>query len=282
MEPLQNGTKPYQVRAREALPILVRQARAEHPVPYKGLADELGMPNPRNLNYPLGLIGEALQELGHLWEQSIPPIQFLVLNKNKGVPGDAVTWYVPGVPDFKTLSLKQKRALLQVKLSEIYAFPRWEDVLEALGLQPIRLGFTEEMATHLYRLGVGGEESEAHRNLKNFVASNPALMNPREQVFAQVEYQLPSGDSIDVLFKGRREWIGIEVKAANAPHNEIARGVFQCVKYEALLRAVLAVQDIEAEVRVALVIEGRFPEALISLRNSLGVEVIDRAYEQGG
>jgi len=48
------GNKLYQERARRAMPILVRQALAGETIYYQDLADELGMPNPRNLNFVLG------------------------------------------------------------------------------------------------------------------------------------------------------------------------------------------------------------------------------------
>lgn len=45
------GDKAYKVRARVALPLLVCQVEAGTSVFYSDLAEELGMPNPRNLNY---------------------------------------------------------------------------------------------------------------------------------------------------------------------------------------------------------------------------------------
>lgn len=45
-----NGNKLYQIRAREALPLLVRQAHSAQTIFYSDLAAELKMPNPRNLN----------------------------------------------------------------------------------------------------------------------------------------------------------------------------------------------------------------------------------------
>ena len=41
------GDKLYQTRAREVLPILVRQAEAGTPIFYSALAAEVGIPNPR-------------------------------------------------------------------------------------------------------------------------------------------------------------------------------------------------------------------------------------------
>jgi hypothetical protein len=51
IEEFMTGKKPFQVRARQALPILIRQAIAGPiPVTYSGLAAELEMPNPRSLS----------------------------------------------------------------------------------------------------------------------------------------------------------------------------------------------------------------------------------------
>jgi hypothetical protein len=47
------GNKLFQERACQALPLLVRQAKAEKPICYSDLAEELRMPNPRNLDYVL-------------------------------------------------------------------------------------------------------------------------------------------------------------------------------------------------------------------------------------
>lgn len=58
------GTGPYHQEALAALPLLLRQAEADEPIKYGSLAVELGMPNARNLNYPLGSIGTTLQQLG--------------------------------------------------------------------------------------------------------------------------------------------------------------------------------------------------------------------------
>ena len=63
------GDKPYQKQARRAFPLLVRQAFAHQPIFYESLATELGMPNPRNLNYVLGSIGTSINELSDKWKE---------------------------------------------------------------------------------------------------------------------------------------------------------------------------------------------------------------------
>ncbi len=74
-----HGEKLYQKRARKALPILVRQAKAEQPIYYSDLAEELNMPNPRNLNYVLGAVGNSLKKLEKKWKEEIPLINVIVI-----------------------------------------------------------------------------------------------------------------------------------------------------------------------------------------------------------
>jgi hypothetical protein len=66
------GDDLYQRRARAASPLLVRQAEAASPIYYSYLAAELGMPNPRNLNYVLGCIGQTIEQLSKRKKVRIP------------------------------------------------------------------------------------------------------------------------------------------------------------------------------------------------------------------
>jgi len=84
------GEKLYQERARKALPLLVRQALANQPIFYSDLANELEMPNPRNLNYVLGSIGQTLQEISVEWKDEIPPINCLVMYPLKNSGGESL------------------------------------------------------------------------------------------------------------------------------------------------------------------------------------------------
>ena len=110
-EPI-SGDKLYQQRARAALPILVRQAQAGTPIFYSELALELGMPNPRNLNYVLGSIGQTLKALSAGGGTEVPPIQCLVINKNTGLPGEGIGWFITDKEDFRKLPKKQQDKML--------------------------------------------------------------------------------------------------------------------------------------------------------------------------
>ena len=100
------GNKLYQIRARKALPILVRQAIAEQPIFYSDLAFELQIPNPRNLNYVLGAIGNSLKKLSGSWKIEIPLINVLVINKSNYLPGEGINWFIKDREQFEKSSTK--------------------------------------------------------------------------------------------------------------------------------------------------------------------------------
>lgn len=272
-EPI-SGEKAYQVRARAALPLLVRQAKAGAPIFYSDLAEELGMPNPRNLNYVLGSIGQSLERLSKSWKHKVPPIQCLVVNKNSGLPGEGIGWFLVKKEDFATLSLRQKRAIVEAELQNVFSYTHWNDVLKTLELEPTTSDFSPFVTKATG--GFGGGESEDHKALKAYVALNPTVIKLSANTPNGItEFPLPSGDSLDVSFNGKKVWIAAEVKSSISTEGDIVRGLFQCVKYRAVMEAVLLTESKPQNARALLVLESKFPKSLIPLRNMLGVEVVE-------
>lgn len=268
------GDKLYQERARAALPLLVRQAAAAKPIFYSALAEELGMPNPRNLNDVLGSIGQAMVRLSKQWNAKVPPIQCLVVNKATGIPGEGIGWFLITKEDFGKLPLRRQREIVQAELQHIYAYPHWSEVLAELELQPASTDFTEEVTKASG--GFGGGESPEHRRLKEFVARNPTVIGlPKTTHVGEMEYHLPSGDCLDVSFKSRRLWVAAEVKSRLSDDADLVRGIFQCIKYQAILDAVLLSESKASDARAILVLEASLPESLKPLCNLLGIEVVD-------
>lgn len=279
-EPI-SGEKKYQVRAREALPLLVRQAEAGVPIFYSDLAEELGMPNPRNLNFVLGSIGQSLERLSKVWEVKVPPIQCLVINKNTGLPGEGVGWFLVKKEDFSTLPLKQQRAIVEAELQHVFSYPRWQEVLKALELEPATTDFTSLI--NKSSGDTGGGESDEHKALKSYVALNPKVIGLTANTpVGTTEYYLPSGDSLDVSFDSKKVWVAAEVKSAKSAESDIVRGLFQCVKYRAVMEAVLLTESRPQNARALLVLESKLPKSLIPLRNILGVEVVEGISPKNG
>lgn len=270
-KPFTLGDELYQQRARLALPMLVRQAKAQKTIFYADLAAELGMRNPRNLNFVLGSVGRTLQRLGKERGIEIPPIQCLVINRRKALPGDGVGVFI-SKEDFRKMSKWQQRALVKAQLQQIYAYPGWDEVLAAFALQPAPLDFSRLVNAAARR---GGGESEAHRRLKEHVATHPEVVGLRASSGqGQTEHVLPSGDKLDVLFRQGDDWIAVEVKSHVSDYGDLARGIFQCVKYQAVLEAYLLSTAQAGNVRTVLVTTQDLSAELRSLKNMLGVECL--------
>lgn len=266
------GDKLFQKRARIALPILVRQAEMAQPIFYADLAAEIGMPNARNLNYVLGAVGSAIQKLSAEMGEELPLINCLVVNQQNHMPGEGIGWFIDR-DHFQELPKRKKQALIDGYLARIYAFERWDEVLSALGLSPIPRTTVSTTALEQAGQHYGGGESERHKELKEWVAANPTALGVPGSYRAITEYRLPSGDSIDVLFKGRRHWIGVEVKTSLSSDADVVRGLFQCVKYGAVAEAWQAVSGINADFSTILALESPLPVNLVSLKNALGISV---------
>ena len=272
-----DGDKLYQERARKALPILVRQAIAHQSITYSDLAEELDMENPRNLNYVLGSIGETLVELQSKWGIEIPLINCLVINKNTGIPGDGISGFVSIDNKFKSLPKRKQKEIINEKAKIVYSFNQWIEVLTELGLEQVKPVDYQKLVNQLnigFREGTG--ESEFHKKLKGFVSKNPQLLDlPKDTSKGTIEYPLPSGDIVDVMFFTKTDWVAVEVKSKISNSNDIYRGLYQCIKYEAVIEAYQSERGLYPSCRAVLVMEDTFPNELKPLRNLLGVEVKD-------
>lgn len=271
------GEGLYQQRARRALPILVRQASSKKPIFYANLAAELDMPNPRNLNFVLGCIGTTLQELADSQARfgEIPHIQSLVINQAKMLPGTGFESFLAArAPNYAQLTHGEKRAYLEGYWLEIFAYPYWQAVLEELKLPKASGSAIEAIEEAKRGPGRGGEGPE-HRALKEHVQKNPTCVGFRRGCVGMLEAPLPSGDKIDVLFATSDRLLGVEVKSSISNEADLVRGLFQCVKYRAVIAAEQAFKGNAMEIDALLVVGREFPEGLNPLRNSLGVLVIE-------
>jgi hypothetical protein len=121
----------------------------------------------------------------------------------------------------------------------------------------------------------GGGESSEHAQLKRYVANHPEVVAlPDSSSKGREEERLPSGDCLDVSFRTGKVWVGVEVKSAISSEPDLVRGIFQCVKYRAVLEAVLVSESKLPNARSVLVVGSPLPVELVALSNLLGVEVV--------
>jgi hypothetical protein len=267
-------SKNYQKRARQALPLLVAQAKAKNTITYGQLANQLDMPNPRNLNMVLGAVGSELKALGQEWGEHIPPLTCLVINKQDRTPRRGIGFHMPP-EEFEKLSSARQEEMLHLVMSDIWDYERWDDVLRHFSLEPITPAKTEALQKieKEIKYGRGGGESEDHKRLKKYIKENPEAIGLPKSLVGKVEHMFFSADEIDVLFKSASAWVGVEVKGPYSDLADITRGIFQCVKYKALIEATQRYEQVAVNGRVLLVLGGKLPKELQQTIGLLKIEL---------
>lgn len=234
------------------LPILIQRAREGRPITYSELAETLCKrhgfaPTYRKTFYgaPVGLVGHVLQDLGTERGERIPPLNVLVVNKKTKLPGtgaDEIVRYFFKGPS-KKLSKQDRRDMMRQATEAVFTYgEQWVSVAEDLGaelLKPAAGKLNGEKALKLPKPSNGqGVESKEHKALKNWVKNNPSLFEKFGNFrLGANEIQISSGDRLDVHFDNGRQRLAVEVKPSHASPDELGRGVFQVVKYRAVMRA---------------------------------------------
>jgi len=210
------------------------------------------MPNPRNLNYVLGAIGNSLIKLGKEWNEKIPLINVIVINKNNSLPGEGISYFIEDRNHFENNSKKEKRRLLNLYLSKVFNYPKWDEVLKALNLKQSKLLNVKKTTKN--KNSWETDESPEHERLKIFISKHPEILGIDKNLQStNIEYTFPSQDAVDILFKTKSSWIGIEVKSHISDIDDILRGLFQCVKYKALIEADQMINNIKPGAEVFLI-----------------------------
>ena len=121
------------------------------------------------------------------------------------------------------------------------------------------------------RGGGGDGEGPNHEALRLWVQKHPErVVKGLRGVETGTEVELLSGDRVDVVYRTAREVITIEVKSRDSDWADLRRGVYQCVKY----RAVMEAQEGQGSVvRSLLVTESRLPADLNRLAKRLDVSM---------
>jgi predicted RecB family endonuclease len=105
------------------------------------------------------------------------------------------------------------------------------------------------------------------------VAANPSVIGLSGFELVTTEYRLPSGDRIDVVFEKQGCWVGVEVKGPSSSEIDIARGMFQTVKYMAVRNADLKRRPETCTTTAILVVSSKLSPTLRRLKDCLGIDV---------
>ena len=275
--------------ARHILPMLVWCAQHGKKISYGQLDAELlrrGLGHhvmATVYGHPAGAINDTCIELEAELGEKIPPLGALVVNKGTGIPGTGCDYYMAthlGRGDASNLTLPERRAMAEETMEEVWRFPKWDEVLSRCGRRPLQGDIPPlhpEAASNAPRKGgwATGPESAEHKALKSWVANHPQALNAEIPFgVGRTEWLFASADRADVMFEKEEGSLAVEVKAANCGDAELERGIYQCVKYRALLRAELKAQGRIPNGTSLLVTEERLPSDLQRLADLLDVPVL--------
>jgi hypothetical protein len=91
----------------------------------------------------------------------------------------------------------------------------------------------------------GGGESPFHERLRLWVKANPALVLPAyARAKPATEVPLLSGDRVDNVYDHEDRIAVIEVKSWISNDDDVERGIYQCIKYRAVMAAMTHKRDV--------------------------------------
>ena len=256
-----------------SIPILIRWAKSGTTTnTYGDLIKELGMTRFSGIGYVLGSIDDVLKALGKKINQDIPTLNALVCGKN-GLPSYGFEYINQQYP---SMSIADQKLYVDGVNKKTVDYPNWDVVLQLLGLKPSIVTSAKDEDSIRSGKYHGSGESPKHKALKEFIFAHPESIGIRNIVKSDTEYILLSGDRLDVYFEqqdGTR--IAVEVKSAVSPDDDILRGLYQCVKYKAILNAENKAHGNVSNTRSILVIECNLSESNQQVKDSLGINVIE-------
>lgn len=268
-----------QTRSREIvkqmIPVLIKWAKLGlTDKTYNDMNHALGYTKFSGIGHQLGNIDIVMKELEEeTGVKDIPTLNALCKNSTTRLPSSGFSFVYKSYED---MTPKEKQIFVAGLNQKAIQYKHWDWVLKELGLSPAII-FTEEELHEISKpiYGSGGEGKE-HKALKEYVATHPKAVGISGVNTVDTEYVLPSGDRLDVLFVLKDGGcVAVEVKPSTSPDEDVSRGVFQCVKYKAVLEAVKAVRYGNYEVETLLVCGGEMSGQNKQLAEDLGIQFIE-------
>lgn len=126
---------------------------------------------------------------------------------------------------------------------------------------------TREKRIALKRKYGPGGEGDNHKRLKDFVAKNPCKIGLNNVTHVEIEYNFPSGDTVDILFKLQNDKdVIVEIET-----NDPFPGCYQAIKYRVLRCAERGLPIDSNEVNAVLVAWNIHPK-VVDFCNQYGIK----------
>lgn len=278
LELLHDDTHKNPQWAQKMIPVLVYWAKSSNDNKahyYSDLSKAVGHKTDR-IGRVLGLIHDIFEELRkEKGFKEVPSLNGLVKSKQSGLPEHGFDYVEP---NYNKLSFEGKKEVVQKVNADAQHYEKWDLVLNKLGLKPYKIpdNSSDENVIRKGAFSRNGSEGPRHKELKQFIYDNPESIGIRNVDFKSMEYGLLSGDRLDVYFRLKdKTQIAVEIKSAISDKADILRGIYQCVKYKAILNAEQSVRVEHNKVKTILVLEGEMPEEKMSVALALKIKFFD-------
>lgn len=288
-EMFRDRSSPTARKAHRAMLPLIRLALQGKTITYLGLK-KIVEPAESNswalhYRYVAGRVGDICEALSKDLGEQVPLLNSIIVKRGTDLPSHGVDSYLARSLGFSAQRIKrlprdERDAHAHQAIQNVFSYDGWPKVCRQLGLRvPIlRRRRLAESAPKIPdpKKFTRGPESAAHRALKRWVMLNPKAFTDYG-VFGPglKEASLSSGDRLDVHFRNETMQLAVEVKSVQSPLDEIKRGVFQCIKYRSVLRAMQIVEGYAPNAQAVLVLDGPAPVEVSKLASMLTVRILD-------
>lgn len=260
----------------QIIPILISWAKLRLTnKTYGDLLSALGYTSYSGIGRQLGNVETVLRKLREsTGAVDIPTLNALVKKPKLDRPADGFEFVYP---NYKKLSVPEKKIFIAGINEKACAYTKWNWVLKELGLkEAIPLSEYQLNTIKNVQFNNGGGEGAEHKNLREYIFEHPERINSNNIVFKETEYILPSGDRLDVYFEFEdRKHVAIEVKPSTSPEPDIIRGIFQCVKYQAVMEALKKIECQNYGIEVILLVAKKLSFQERTLAEELGISYIE-------
>lgn len=223
--------------------------------------------------HPGPVVGGMMNRLWDL-DPNLPPLNVLMVDRG-GTPGTGADGYVAAWSGkrYARMSAAKRATVLADATRAVWEYARWDEIYQAAFGEPFTAVPQAKLPTSAGEYG-GAAESNEHKRLKAAIAANPRLVaSISADAVVQTEARLRSGDEVDVRLLDRGREYAIEVKSIRSNDADLERGLYQAVKYRAVIEAQYQTLGAQASVVAILVTERAPLPELRTAAKSLGIKV---------
>lgn len=261
--------------------LLDRLFSNEYFVTYGEIAKELEYQLDINTIFPtqIGHVAGTMMDMILEIDPNAPLINILITRPN-GIPGIGAGPYLAKrygkrrFKDWESVPRKTKLSLVEAEREKILNYPEWDLIFDKLFEPSLRSQIRQpnkEEGDFSQQQGRNGGESKEHKRLKAWVSENPSAIGLASGYGrGKQEVPLLSGDVVDVLFSMGSKYRPVEVKSLLSSDDDVRRGIYQCIKYQAVKAAEL--HPLRCDVKALLVVENELSPSNKRRAKDLGVK----------